>query len=211
LEQIIKYLSEAEGTLLHRLKNEKDITSPYGIHKNSHPNASIFKYLDNVALQLGIVGNSKNWNESDIRAINKKMDSGKIKELAIGFYTDFLEDVHIKLFPKECEIAMFSMFTNSPLNAWKAVQESINNFVESGHIAYKLQEVDGAFGDDTKNGLAIIKDASVKNPLFGFLFESQMIFEMSRIYAKLVAKNPKDYLQYLVGWNNRIDKLLDIR
>jgi lysozyme family protein len=167
--------------------------------------------LDIVALECGIVGKSNNWNKSDIDAINRKMDYKKVVGLVTEFYEYFLLGVHIEELPKEAKLAVFSMYVNSPRNCIIAIQEAINDFIKSEHIINVLLLPDGDFGEKTKTALRNIKKLAETNNVYGYLFEAKLIFEMSRIYAKLVAHNPKSNLQYLVGWNNRIDKLLDER
>jgi hypothetical protein len=215
MKEIIEYLKKAEGVTVHRLAGEKDVTAPLGIYKHVHPKAKIFELLDVIALECGIVEDSKNWNKSDISAINKRIeDKGyfpKIEELAKEFYEEYLEAAHIEYFPKQAKLAMFSMFTHSSKNSFKAVQAAINSFVSSKHINYKGIEVDGIYGSDTNNGLIQIKLLADEIPFLGYLFEATMIFEMSRIYGQLVVRNPEKYLKYLNGWNNRLDKLLDMR
>jgi len=212
---ILEHLRKVEGTTVHRQPNEKDITAPFGVYKYIHPDAKIFKFIDEIALEVGIRTNSKRWRKIELEKINDRIVTKnytpEIEKLVQDFYGDYLKGAHITMFPKQCSLAMFSMYTHSAEHSFEAVQESLNSFVRSRHINYKIQGVDGSYGKDTRDGLKLVKGLSEDEPLYGFLFEANMIGHMSRIYGILVADNPAKYLRYQKGWDNRIIKLLDER
>lgn len=203
---ILEYLYKAEGTEIHYNSTEEDITSPGGIYRLEHPNAEIFEYIDYVAGELDIQKPSSEFSDDEIAMINSKLDRPTVDRLVLQFYNEFNKGAHLDMFTENIQLAMFSLYTNSPLNAWKSVQSAINKFVSNGIISYKLQNVDGYPGSVTFDGLEAVKDVA-DGTVLELLFESYMLLEMSKIYAKLAVSNPSKYIKYLNGWNNRLEVL----
>jgi len=199
----MQYLEHAEGNIVHHNDGESDITSPYGIYRKEHPEAAIFTEIDSVAHKLGIYQPSKEWSQSDIDAINQYIfnDNAKsiIKGLAANFYYQMTKPAHINDFPQDAQVAMFSMYINSPKRAKEACQMAINTFVKNKLIVNELLIVDGILGNKTITTLHKIHN--------GLLFESYMLLHMSSLYAKLAVSRPDKYLKYLNGWNNRLKYL----
>ena len=204
--KLLNYLSEAEGTEIHYLKGEKDITAPYGIYKYSHPKAEIFNYIRKIALTIGIVRESSSWSKVEISKVNKAIDKDIIKKLAEHFYKEYLKDAHLDLFPDLCKIAMFSMFTNSRKKAWKAVQQSLIDIKKTGSMPFEepLSTIDGAYGRKTRIALSVVKYYNGFAPLY---FEALLLSNMKTQYIKLAVKNPDKYLGFLKGWDNRMNAL----
>ena len=202
--ELMKYLGKAEGTTLHYNTSESDITTAYGIYRVAHPDAEIFKYIDRVADNIGITTKSKDWTTAEIDSIGIVLDDKNVLKLAEEFYTKFTLKAKLNEFPKEAQVAMFSMYTNSPKLAWKATQSAINKFESNELIDYKQQLVDGYPGETTYDGLELCTAANN-----GSLFEAYMLLEMNRQYGKLAVSNPDKYLQYLNGWNNRMEALAE--
>lgn len=209
MEKFLKYLAKAEGTEIHRNSTESDITSPYGIYREQHPKASIFKYIDHVANSNGITKPSASWSSSDIAKVNAKLDMGKINEHATEFYNDFITKLHLDIFTEESKLAAFSLYTNGPLIFWKSVQATINKFNSNGWIDYIKQGVDGEYGKRTRDGLLLIQEICTENKLYGHIFEGYMISHMQLEYARLAAANPAKFLKHLNGWNNRVVEFLE--
>jgi len=208
MKEVIAYLAKAEGTTVHRLKDEKDITAPYGIYRHAHPNAEIFKYLDNTAIALDIDEDSSKWSRSDIYEINDFLstESEDIEELASDFYEEYLKPAHLELFPPLCRVAMFSMYTNSPKNAWKSVQQSLLD-VDKNNLGNNddLSIVDGSFGRKTERGIIdVVQSLNKQGHLY---FETLMLSNMKTLYIRLAISNPDKYLKYLKGWDNRMNLL----
>jgi hypothetical protein len=44
-----------EGRVIHRNPTESDITAMYGIFRSAHPDAEIFKAIDEVAYKIGLL------------------------------------------------------------------------------------------------------------------------------------------------------------
>ena len=207
--ELLRYLAIAEGTELHYNKGEVDITAPYGIYRKPFPNAKIFKYVDSVAKSLGIEAESKDWTKEEVHLVDKALDMEKINELAMEFYKGYTRGARLDMLPEEAQVAMFSLYTNSPKLAWKSVQSALNKFVQNGWLDYKIQAVDGAYGSTTKKGLEALDKIARSNSGYGYIFESYMLLEMSQQYAKLAVNNPDKYLKYLNGWNNRVEALAE--
>lgn len=206
---ILNYLAKAEGTEIHRNSTEADITTPYGIYRESHPDAAIFKYIDTVAQSIGIKTKSETWDQVTLDRVNKAMDRNEIARLALEFYNDFMTKLHLDIFTEQSQLAAFSLYTNGPLIFWKSVQATINKFTTNGWIDYIKQGVDGDYGRKTSNGLVLIQELCHKNNLYGYIFEGYMISHMQLEYARLAVANPAKFLKYLNGWNNRVVEFLE--
>jgi hypothetical protein len=176
-----------------------------------HPKASIFGYIDSVALSIGIKSNSKEWDKATIDKINLKLDNKMVLAFVDEFYTSYLAGAKLELFKDEAKIAMLSMYTNSNTGAWIAVQRAIISLVKSKQIPFELSQVstdDGQFGSKTQNALALIKQ---HNYISGYHFESLILFYMTTYYIELWKNNPQKYGVYLDGWKNRMAKLQEMR
>lgn len=215
MKEILEYLAKAESIEVHRISTESDITAPYGIARAKHPNADIFDTIDGIAESVGITDASKNWSENDIDKINAKIKrtvsyQTYIYSEAEDFYKEFLKGAHLELFPPECKVAMYSIYTNSPKGAWMSVQQSIrdlfsNRYVKANPIA------DGACGKNTKSALNITTETLHNQRFSGHYFETLMLSNMKTYYAKLAVANPDKYLVSLKGWNNRMNELAKMR
>ena len=209
MNDIIEYLAKAEGDMLHRNKGEGDITSAYGIYRVAHPDANIFKYYDSVAESISIYERSNEWTTAEIAKIDEYTDKEKVRELAEDFYSNYLSGAHLEQFPKGCRLIMYSAYVNSPKLAWKAVQMSIRNMVNSKETFMNIQDVsivDGAYGNKTRIALSNIKD--VVYPLY---LETLIISNMKTLYIRLANNNQDKYFKYLVGWDNRVSAMQSIR
>ena len=153
MNEILKYLAIAEGTSIHRITSEPDITAPNGISRHNHPKAEIFKYIDEVAELCDIQLDSTIWTEKDMEIISAEMNPEVTKELASKFYEEYLKNAHLYLFPEEAKVAMYSMYTNSSYGAWWSVQESISQMKASQSIIFNqpISSSDGAFGNKTED------------------------------------------------------------
>jgi len=208
-DEIMDYLGNAEGKVVHHNAGESDITSPYGIYKKQFPTAEIFDILDKIASNLGINEESYNWTDYQIATINEAIVNdedakNKIRESASNFYHNMSKPAKIEFLPEDAKLAMFSLFVNSPRNAGKSLQMALNTFISLGKIDNPELVVDGAPGNKTVQAIKKINNED------GLLLESYLLLSMSSLYAKLAVKNPDKYLKYLNGWNNRLKKLSKI-
>lgn len=212
INNVLDYLAKAEGLEIHYNSTEKDITSPFGIYRAQQPNADMFKFIDKIAQSVGVTSPSRSWTSIQLAQVNKELSkySNEVRGLAEIFYTEFLKGAHLELFPAECTLAMYSMYTNSPLNAWKSVQESLLDMSKTGSFTFSgaLSSVDGGFGDKTKNALSEI--LSKGDTYLNYYLETLMLSAMKTIYIKIAIANPED-IKYLIGWSNRMDKLAEMR
>lgn len=208
MEEILKYLGTTEGTEIHYNLYEKDITSAGGIYRYTHPDANVFKIIDRIALELGIVYASKDWTKIVISRVNEYIEDNKnvqdeIHKAVAEFYEEYLRGARLWRFPKECQVAMMSMYTNSPKGAWMSVQNSIIHLVKSNQVGLLMSEIsiaDGLYGNKTKRALEYVTDKV--DPMY---LETLMLFNMLQYYVKL--NNPT----YIKGWMNRLDKLASIK
>ena len=224
---ILDYLEKAEGTYIHRHGGEEDITLPYGLYKQY--DSEMYKYIVEIAKQNGIAKPSDQWDKDDIHKINILIDTSKhnIRAYAEKFYRNFLKNAHIDIFPEPCRVAMYSMYTHSPVNALKAVQRSIINMVKSFRLGLLIDEVsteDGSWGHDwkkskTKKSIEYISDHKTEE--FHWLLEEAMLGNMTDIYIEIWDKEQKrievkgeiynKYTKHLSGWKNRMAKLKAMR
>jgi hypothetical protein len=212
LEPLLDYLSVAEGIDIHYNAGETDITTPYGVYRADHPTAEIFKYIDSIARKVGVTAPSSGWTKIQINLVNNELSKFKseVRELAKVFYLGFLKGAMIESFPVECVMAMFSMYTNSPANAVKAVQDSLLELKAVGLVKFtgELSIVDGQIGSKTSNALTdIVKH---DNQFLNYWLESLMLSNMKSIYIKLALADPAN-LRYLKGWDNRMDILQSMK
>ncbi|MCF6330300.1 MAG: hypothetical protein L3I99_01975 [Sulfurimonas sp.] len=208
MKALLDYLEKAEGTKVHYNKTEDDITTPYGIYAKVHPNAKLVLYIQKISKKIGIDSKSKKWSHKDLQKINEYLigKEKKVRALASAFYEEFLKNAHLDKFPQECQVAMFSIFTNSNTRAWRAVQQSIINIEESKMLKFgRLSTVDGIYGRKTKNALIVInKEFSKEGYMY---FKTLMLSNMKTEYIKLATSSPRKFLIYLRGWDNRMNNL----
>jgi hypothetical protein len=204
---LFDYIERVEGKNLHRNSTEYDVTSPGGIYRAEHPNASIWKYVDEVGASLNKDPDSANWSKSDLAEIDRHLDPERIKELVKEFYDEYLKGAHLELFDPLLQVAMFNIYTNTQTGAWKSVQQTVIDMNKMGLLDLPkndISKVDGGFGGMTKRALIAVDnlpDSSV------ITFKIILISNMKTNYARLVVSNPPKYLQYLNGWMNRMDAL----
>lgn len=207
MKELLEYLYKAEGHLVHRIKSESDITTPYGISRENHPDAAIFKFIDEVASEAGVKTPSNEWDENDLNNVNIFLahHDDEVYKLVEEFYKIYLKNAHIELFPNECKIAMFSMFTNSPEGAWWSIQESILQISTSGTMLFStpLSAADGGYGDKTKNAMDKILIEVQDSRFGGYYFETLMIFNMLRYYDMII-EDDEAKQKFNKGWNNRM-------
>jgi len=197
---IMEYLAKAEGKKLHRIPGEEDVTSPYGIYRKIHPKASIWLYIDTVANQMGISGDSSTWEQEDIDAINMVLYDDELYQLASDFYDEYLKGAHLDLFMLECRVTVMSLYVNSPWRLWKAVQEAVNSLREEGRVQCDRLVVDGVYGPKTRECVLNVTKRGI--PL-----RQRILLAMYRLYIELWHSNKEKYSDVLMGWANRLNKL----
>ena len=201
IDKLVESLRTVEGDKVHYNKGEEDITSPFGIYRKQHPSASIFSYLDEVASNNNISKPSKEWNTDEIKIVNDNLDNNKVFELAKDFYKDFT-NLDLDKLPIQTSLAYFNIFTNTPLGANKAIQKAVNGVIDLFKLDNPKLKIDGVIGNKTKE--AVYSAASRDDKLFKILF----LLGVEDYYIDLAIKNPDKYLQYLKGWNNRVNNLI---
>jgi len=208
MKVVLDYLGETEGALIHYNEGEEDITAPYGIYREAHPDAKIFEVIDGIARWAGIIYDSSEWTTNVISKINGYIESNEtlkaeVYEAAEEFYKEELDGAHLDMFPDECKIAMMSMYVNSNKGAWTAVQEALVTLVKNDKLSVKVKDlsvVDGYYGRKTAKALSKVE----VDPLY---FETLMLLGMLDYYVELWYKNPSKYGKYLRGWKERMVEL----
>jgi len=206
MQKVLEYIKHVEGDKVHRNKGEKDITSPYGIYKHAHPDASIFNYIDSVANSLSIVKNSKKWTAEDILTINKNLDTAEIDEHALAFYEEYFKGARLHLFDKNAKILCAVLYSNSTVMMWKSVQTALLTLQKQERIdgSLELSIADGLFGRKTDRSLS---SRSVQALQPYELYDNIMIAAQYN-YVSLWHKNKIKYGVFLFGWLNRLKKIL---
>ena len=207
---LLDYLAKAEGTVLHHLRGEKDVTSPYGIYRYVHPNEEIFKYIDSIANSNGIYGPSKEWTQEDIDVINEHLDPVMTRKLANIFYNNYIKNTPYNMLPYECKLSFFSMYTNSKTKAIKSIQQSIIDMNKTGSMKFEhMSIVDGYPG--AKTNACVEKITKQHDVYLNYYFETLMISNMKDEYIELTLANPERYMKFLNGWKNRMDILQQMK
>ncbi len=205
---MLKHIYTAEGDYLHSNKGEHDITSPGGIYKHRHRRAYIFKYLDQVAAEVGITKPSRQWNRRDIAKINKAMHMPTIDVLVKIFYDKYLKGAKLNRFPGKLDIIMFDMYTNTQRGAWLSVQRALLDMRSNGYIDGDaiLSRADGKAGRRTVDSLVHIGPTITNHKIM----QRYMIANMREYYEMLVRKRPGKFKRYIRGWHNRMNRLAKI-
>ena len=222
IEKVLDYLQTEEGSTIHRNKTESDITTPYGIYRDKHPDAEIFDYIDSIGRELKFPKKTRDWTKGNINSFNELMSHNKsikteMRNLARLFYLNYLKGVHLELFPEECQVAMYSMYTNSQEGAWISVQNAIIDIYKTFNLevtelpTQKLSPPDGDYGTKTRDAMIYLNDRFKTEFIYPYYLESLIISNMKTYYAKLAVKSPTKFLKYLDGWNNRVNRLQEMR
>lgn len=201
---VLKHLRVAEGGTLHYNTGETDITNSYGIYRTANPKAEVFTYIDLIAKKT--VPSSK-WTKLDTIAINKLIDPVIEEYLSYLFYKEYFKGAQLELFHKDNVILMVNLYTNTTKGAWMSIQEGLIDMQKFGYLKIPFSElsvVDGSFGNKTKNNLLLLKEM---NTDIQRIFKLAVINGMKTYYIKLAAENPTKFLQYLKGWDNRMEYL----
>lgn len=206
-EVVLAYLYQKEGRTIHRNSTESDITSPGGIYRAKQPYAKIWKYIDDKAVSMGYMMPSTEWTEEVMDIITDNLDMATVDRMVTGFYTEYFKKLHLELFRDNTKIAAISMYTNSQKGAWISIQKAIRDMVRNNMMPGIMQETskpDGVFGSKTEKFLKRIIDLSIVHQE---LFKAYMVSNMKTYYIRLADSNPEKYLEYLVGWDNRVEDL----
>jgi len=206
-DKLLNYVYSVEGNELHYNEGEKDITAPGGIYRGANPNAAIFKYIDDIARSIGVFSPSNTWGKQTIHTLNKYLDKSRIDILVKDFYKNYLKTARLELFHPVNRIVIYNLFMNTKRGTWIAVQDSIRDLVALGIVDIPEDMIsisDGAFGRKTAYGLEVI---AKQNKDVQYAFRFALTSNAKTYYAKLVARNPDKYFQWLEGWINRVDNI----
>jgi lysozyme family protein len=184
----MSYLGRYEGTVVHWNKTESSYTSPYGVYKKLFPKASVIKYIDKRAEELGI--NLRRRNTRELARFNRLLtakDKQIIRDLAYEFMMSHFVDKRVEpyLSPKET-LTFFSLSVNGGASRGrKALQSAIG------------VKVDGKIGKRTLSKLKEYKGDLNRG----------MLSYMKNFYLSLIRRNPSKYAIYKNGWMNRLKGL----
>lgn len=197
-----------EGRVIHRNPTESDITAMYGIFRSAHPDAEIFKAIDEVAYKIGLDRRSRAWTDDDINSVNiyisQMHQERRFEVLATAFYKDYLQDAHIELYPNHVKETAVALFTNSPKHFVTALQSALNQYNAMGGNEVEQINIDGALGDSTQEALAQLRSETLSSVTQQRLFKGMLLLHMSQQYAMIVAKNPRKFTRFLIGWERKL-------
>lgn len=213
-KELYDYLLKAEGTEIHRIKTETDITTMCGIFKSAHPDARIFETIDGIAANIGFSTPSSMWTDDMLDLLNREWKITITEEfqfeLISEFYDKYMSRAYLEVFPKEAVVSMFSMFTLSEKYSSMSAQAAFNILVTNDYLNHDLLAVDGALGQKSSSAIFEIKKLSEQNRAVGLYFETALLLNMAKYFARLAVNNPDKYLHVLNGWNNRLETLSKI-
>lgn len=211
------------GSRIHRNPSEYDITTRYGIYRYANPKAKIFEYIDTIARNMGLTKPSTQWTISDYISVQNKMDFDTELYYTYLFIKDYFSvtlkngtklNIDLDKFDTETKKAVISLGWNSMKLCVKCLQSTINEFFIEEYIpGYNKTNViacDGVYGPGTDKVLNIVLDYINKQPNkeLSIRFFHRFLNNAKTYYIKLALGNKNNLLQYLNGWNNRVDNLI---
>jgi len=185
--RIMNYLAKAEGTTVHKNRNEPAITLPYGIYTKDWKNTKLEKYLKKTT---GVSNLRTNMGEVNNVITTSPMVKKTVRDLAYDFYVKHFMDerVNKELNPSE-QLIFFSNSVNGGMGRGvKSLQSAVGS------------TIDGGIGPNT---ISKIKEAKSK----GVDIARGMLSYMQGYYNRLIRNNPGKYAINKNGWNNRLKNL----
>lgn len=208
--ELVLGIAKEEGGYLHRNPAETDITTGYGIYRTAQPDAKIFNYIDSIAKSLGINTKSNLWSKQQLELIQSKMDKETELSYSIDFYKNYFKAIRLDEFPIEVSREIASIYTNGPKIACKALQRTVNQFIEYGVLSKRpWLTQDGILGAKSWESINELNSICKKDTLRANQFKYLFIGYCKTYYIELAVLYPDKYLRYLRGWNKRVDNLLD--
>lgn len=214
--KLLDHIESAEGGVLHRNKNESDITSSWGIYRGSPDGKNfteLWDYIENVGKNVTDKPTHL-WDSETIKAVDEIIKQDPITEhyLSYKFYKKYLRGARLKLFPDELVIVMANLYTNTPLGAWMSVQEALIDITKDKILDLELDDlsaVDGGFGKKTRDSLIKFRDNSDWKDVL--IFKKSILLAMKTYYIDLSTSDVEKYLRNLPGWNARVENLEHIQ
>ena len=203
---ILDLLKENEGGYLHRNSSETDVTTGYGIYREKHPKAQIWAYIDGLARSLGITQPSSTWSKIQRDSINHIINPEMERYYSYLFYKDFykntgLEDAHPLVAP-----VVISIYANGNKLYNLSLQRALNAMIKDGNIKYPKLVEDGVVGPKT---LSVFKEVSKSGGnILNEKLKLLILLYAKTYYANLIHSRPNDYLRYILGWDDRVNKLI---
>ena len=191
-DKLLKYLSVAEGTVIHWNKGETSYTTPYGIYKKSFPRSKVIQYVNSLFVKYNLKENRQN-----AKLINKYLtteEKTKIRDLAYELLVSVFihEGVKATLEFKEFDksfLTFFSLNVNGgPKRGAKALQTALGVTVDGSIGSQTIIRLKNYNGTDENLNLSMLK-------------------YMKKFYDSLIRRKPKKYLRFKNGWYNRLRKL----
>ena len=202
-KEMLDMLKKLEGGRLHFNKGEKDITNGYGIYRYAHPNAEIWKYIDNIAQSLGINVPSYRWSRDMISAVNINIDPEIEAKLSLVFYREYFAPTKMELYPASFIKCLVSIYVNGVKLYNRSLQLALNKMIKAGRVPGPMLVVDGAVGNKT---LGVVKIITSK-PELHEEFKQVFLDTCKESYTSLANSNPAKYGRFLKGWHNRVEAL----
>lgn len=220
--KLVEKLYVVEGGKIHKNKNEKDITSSCGIYRYAHPNADVFKYIDQIAIAVGITKPSTQWTSTELELVNKHIDKDLELSYSVDFYKTYFKVLDLDKLHDIMIWPFANIYTNSNKIANKAMQTSCNLMMRYNPKLFNpnnLKElvVDGIIGNGSReviytisSVLAFLPDGDVYAVLWKMFFINACKSEYILLSTNEVSSTGTDKdIIYLKGWSNRCDALVE--
>lgn len=213
-------VAKFEGGKLHRNSNESDITTGYGIYRGAHPNASIFSYIDKLAMSINIFTPSNEWTKDEINSVNHVLsynEEAKEKEyqLTVDFYRDYFKKVDYEGVPDLLNAAYKLIYINGTKIANKALQSTYNAIAKIVGETNVLK-VDGLIGSGSKSAFKEFNSFIEYNSevvtdytLLAYFISYAKSFYIDISTDELPTTGTDKHLRYLQGWDNRCNTILE--
>lgn len=209
---LLTMLRKQEGGYIHKNNNEHHYTNGYGIYRHVHEQALIFRYHDELISKMTTINKvdsdlGRNWNQANSQELNSMIQQDKELWLSYLFYKDYFAILEFDKVNPILVRPIASIWTNGTKLCIRALQTALRMIYIKHNLAYdfpKNLQSDGNFGPVTKHWY--MKLASYDNMInqeFVYLF----LLAAKSEYIHL-ALNRSDLLQYLKGWDNRVNSLI---
>ena len=202
---ILDLIKKQEGGYLHRNKNEKDITTGYGIYRHANPKAVVWSYIDSLAKQLGIKTPSPTWTNDQIKSVNTLINPELEKYYSYLFYKDYFKNTGLADAHPIVQPVIVSLFTNGQKLYNMSLQRALNALIKEGVVKDQKLVEDGVVGPKT---LALFKVVSQASSAINEKLKLLILLYAKSYYATLIGNNPGSYAQYSKGWDSRVNQLI---
>lgn len=209
---LLTMLRKQEGGYIHKNNNEHHYTNGFGVYRHVHEQALLFRYHDELLKEMKTL-NLKDpdwpskWTRANSDELNSLINMDKELWLSYLFYKDYFAILEFDKINPILVKPIASIWTNGTKLCVRAMQTALRMIYIKYNLALDFPinlQSDGNFGPITKQWY--MKLATFDNAInqeFVYLF----LLAAKSEYIHL-ALNRSDLLQYLKGWDNRVNSLI---